>query len=117
MMRRFSRRRRGGAGDAEINGESLFARMLDEGLLDLARLEVLPADAVEDVPTSYAAVGRGEDKNGTSVIVSFAPRSAGDALWMLPLRLREGHRGHLWRGRVCCCVDYIHICINVENRQ
>jgi len=101
MMRRFSRRRRGGAGDAEINGESLFARMLDEGLLDLARLEVLPADAVEDVPTSYAAVGRGEDKNGTSVIVSFAPRSAGDALLggvVVASKLAEtqSFEGELW---------------------
>ncbi|MCP5043509.1 MAG: hypothetical protein GY944_20975 [bacterium] len=80
MMRRFSRRRRGGAGDVAINGERWFGRMLEEGVLDLTRLEVMPEDVTEEVPGSYAAIGRGEDKDAKSVIVSFAPRSAGDAL-------------------------------------
>ncbi len=80
MMRRFSRRRRQPAGDVAINGERVFARMLEEGILDLARLEAMAAGTIEEVPDSYAAIGQGEDKNGRPVLVSFAPRSAGDAL-------------------------------------
>ncbi|MDP6979068.1 MAG: hypothetical protein QF570_10775 [Myxococcota bacterium] len=80
MMRRFSRRRRQPAGDVAINGQRVFARMLEEGILDLARLEVMAAETIEEVPDSYAAIGQGEDKNGRPVLVSFAPRSAGDAL-------------------------------------
>lgn len=80
MMRRFSRRRRGGASDVAINGERAFAQMLEGGILDLASLEALSEDAVPDVPSSYAAIASGEDKNGGKVLVSFAPRHAGDAL-------------------------------------
>ncbi|MFT5695657.1 MAG: hypothetical protein ACI9QQ_001636 [Myxococcota bacterium] len=80
MMRRFSRRRRGGAGDVAINGERWFARMLEEKLIDLKSLEILPNETTVDVPEGYAAVGSGEDQDGNKVLVSFAPRSAGDAL-------------------------------------
>ena len=80
MMRRFSRRRRGGANEVAINAERWFARMLEEGVLDLASLEALPEESIPDVPNNYAVVGSGEDKNGGKVLVSFAPRSAGDAL-------------------------------------
>lgn len=80
MMRRFSRRRRGGAGDTAINGERWFARMLEEKLIELKSLEVLPKEMTADVPEGYAVVGSGEDNDGNKVLVSFAPRSAGDAL-------------------------------------
>jgi len=80
MMRRFSRRRRGGATDVAINGETVFAQILEQGILDLASLEAMAEDAVPDVPNSYAVLANGEDKNGGKVIVSYAPRYAGDAL-------------------------------------
>lgn len=80
MMRRFSRRHRGGASDAPIKGEASFARMRELGVLDLRSLEVLPAEKTSEVPASYAAIGIGEDEKGERVLVSFAPRSAGDAL-------------------------------------
>ncbi len=80
MMRRFSRRRRGGAGDVAINGEHVFAQILERGILDLRSLEALPGDVTSEVPSSYAAVGSGEDEKGGRVLVSFAPQFAGDAL-------------------------------------
>ncbi|MBW2389818.1 MAG: hypothetical protein JRG89_15500 [Deltaproteobacteria bacterium] len=80
MMRRFSRRHRGGASDTPINGEASFARMRELGVLELRSLEVLPAEKTSEVPASYAAIGIGEDEKGERVLVSFAPRSAGDAL-------------------------------------
>ena len=80
MMRRFSRRRRPGASDVAINGERVFAQMLEQGVVELARLEALPAAEIEEIPASYAAIGQGEDAQGKRVLVSFAPRSAGDAL-------------------------------------
>ena len=80
MMRRFSRRRRGGASDVPINAEQSFAQILEQGLFGLRSLETLPEDVTADVPASYAAIGSGEDENGGKVLVSFAPRSAGDAL-------------------------------------
>lgn len=80
MMRRFSRRRRGGAGDVAISGETWFARMLEQGILELRSLEVLPEAQTSEVSPSYAAIGGGEDEKGEQVLVSFAPRSAGDAL-------------------------------------
>jgi hypothetical protein len=80
IMRRFSRRRRGGAADVAINGATVFAQILEQNILDLASLEAMAEDAVPDVPNSYAVLANGEDKNGGKVIVSYAPRHAGDAL-------------------------------------
>ena len=80
MMRRFSRRRRGGASDVAINAEQLFARILEQGVLGLRSLAVVTDEVTAEVSPSYAAIGRGEDEAGESVLVSFAPRSAGDAL-------------------------------------
>ena len=80
MMRRFSRRRRGGASDVAIDAERSFGRILELGLLGLRSLEVLPEATTSEVPASYAVIGSGEPENGGKVLVSFAPRSAGDAL-------------------------------------
>jgi hypothetical protein len=54
--------------------------MLEQGLFGLRSLEVLPEEVTGEFPASYAVIGSGEDENGGKVLVSFAPRSAGDAL-------------------------------------
>jgi hypothetical protein len=80
-MRRFSRRRRGGSsGDgraAPIDAARWLQRIQEEGGLGGITLEALSHD---DVPDHYAAVGRGTREDGTAVVVTFAPRHAGDAM-------------------------------------
>ena len=81
-MRRFGRRRRGGApgggeSRAAIDAERWLGRIKEEGTIGLEALEV---DGETEVPAHVAAIGRGRRADGKDVIVSFAPRHAGDAL-------------------------------------
>ena len=79
MMRRFSRRRRGGS---EGRGRTIEAgewlpKLLEHGVIEAARLEPW---AESGVPDSVAAVGRGEGPDGSALIVAFSPGSATEAL-------------------------------------
>lgn len=79
MMRRFSRRRRGGS---EGRGRTIEAgewlpKLLEHGVIEAARLEPW---AESGVPDSVAAIGRGEGPDGSALIVAFSPGSATEAL-------------------------------------
>ncbi len=95
MRRRFSRRRRGGNsndGDSRpaLDEAALLAKIREDGLAGPG--ELAPARP-EDVPESYAVVGRGETAGGKPLIVGFAPDSAGDALFAaLAAALAGGRR-------------------------
>lgn len=54
-----------------------LGRIRDEAIVPGSRLEPV---AHEDVPEHLAAIGRGEAEDGSPVVVSVSPRSAGDAL-------------------------------------
>ncbi|MBW2383131.1 MAG: hypothetical protein JRG92_05815 [Deltaproteobacteria bacterium] len=78
-MRRFSRRRRAGApsgSGSPIDAERWLGRICEEGVVDASSLEPVCHD---EVAADYAAVGRGERADGSSLVVSYSPR-AGDAL-------------------------------------
>ncbi len=62
---------------ATIDAERWLTRIKEDGLLGLEELEV---DAETPVPGHVAAIGKGRRADGAEVIVSFAPRYAGDAL-------------------------------------
>ncbi len=80
-MRRFSRRRRGGGdrpdGPTPVDAARWLGRIRDEGVLPGCRLEPIAHD---DVPEHLAAMGRGEAEDGSPIVVTVSPRSAGDAL-------------------------------------
>ena len=79
MRRRFGGRRKRGsaeAGEAPIDAERWLARIVEAQLVPTAALEVL---ASEGVPASYAALGKGEQEDGSPVLVAFSPSSGGDA--------------------------------------
>jgi len=80
MRRRFGRgRRTRGSSDskgAPIDAERWFERLIGEGIVNVQALEAVSAD---DVPASFAVVGRGERENGEPVLVGFAPSHGGDA--------------------------------------
>ena len=80
-MRRFGRRRRGGAAGegraAPIDAERWLGRIQEEGIVAVEGLAPVDDTAV---PGHVAAVGRGTKSGGGDVLVAFAPRHAGDAL-------------------------------------
>ncbi len=80
-MRRFSRRRRGGArsggGATPIDAGSVLAKIAELGLVPTESLEPFAAD---EVPAEVAAVGSGESKSGGRVFVTFSPREASHAV-------------------------------------
>ncbi len=81
-MRRFSRRRRAGGGagagrGVRIDAERWLQRISGERILPVESFDVWRHD---DIPESYAAIGRGRLESGGELIVSFAPRHAGDAV-------------------------------------
>ncbi len=78
MMKRFSRKRRGGGESRRrsIDAAEWLPRIQESGAVELARLEPWPDS---DVPDSVAAIGQGERPDGTSVLVAFSPTSASEA--------------------------------------
>lgn len=79
MMRRFSRKRKNGAGGGQgaIDGMAAMAKILESGLLEAQLLVPVPDSGV---PESLAVIGRGERADGSVFRVSFSPRSATEAL-------------------------------------
>ncbi len=100
MRRRFGRRRQGGGPD-ETRSPLDVARTLEQlessgaiGLRGLAPLEV------EGLPPGLAAVGTGTDEAGERVLVTFAPRDAGDALLAALAAASVGPDGEPFTGNV-----------------
>lgn len=80
MMKRFSRRRKGSNPEnkrASISASEWLPRILEQGLVEAASLEPW---ADSEVPDTVAAIGQGEQADGSKLIVSFSPRSATEAL-------------------------------------
>jgi hypothetical protein len=79
MMKRFSRRRRSGGDKPKttIEATEWFPKLLEQGIVDATSLE---GWSEPGIPTSVAAIGRGQKADGTAVIVSFSPKSAMEAL-------------------------------------
>jgi hypothetical protein len=80
MMRRFTRRRRGGArpgGDTPIDAAALLQQILQQEIVPADSLEPLVA---EEVPASFAALGTGTNRNGDRLLVALSPRHANHAL-------------------------------------
>ncbi len=80
MMKRFSRRRKGSSAEgkrASISASEWLPRILEQGLVEATSLEPW---ADSDVPDTVAAIGQGEQADGSRLIVSFSPRSATEAL-------------------------------------
>jgi hypothetical protein len=75
-MRRFSRKRRGGSANS-IDAKEWFGRLGEEGSVAATDLEIL---SHEEIPASYAAVGRGADAAGAPYVVCFSPTDGGNAL-------------------------------------
>ena len=81
MRRRFGRGRRGGRAPAEggrgpIDAVRWLGRLSEEGVVAAGALEPVVED---DLPASFAVVGRGQDESGTARLVGFAPGCGGDA--------------------------------------
>ncbi len=81
MMRRFTRRRRGGArpasGAAPIDPSTVLQRIVEQQLVPASQLDPFPAD---EVPGDFAVLGSGEARSGGRLLVSFAPRDGSHAL-------------------------------------
>ena len=80
MRRRFGSRRRRGQGegrDAPIDAAKWLARIAADASVPVGPLEAVD---VQDLPESFAIVGRDSSARGKSVYVAFSPRSGGDAL-------------------------------------
>ncbi|HIF93876.1 MAG TPA: hypothetical protein EYQ60_12255 [Myxococcales bacterium] len=79
MMKRFSRRHRGGSDKpkSSIEVTEWLPKLLEQGIVEAKSL-----DSWSDpgIPSSVAAIGRGEKADGTALIVSFSPKSATEAL-------------------------------------
>lgn len=91
MKRRFGRRRRSGGGDdgSSAIDPSWLQKIVEAGLVPVQSLEPVRDEAV---PAGLALLARGVDAEGRSVLVSFSPRDAGDALIGLVAH-RRGHTG------------------------
>ena len=80
-MRRFARRRRSassaGSSAAPIDAAHWMQRIVDEKVVAVSSLTPM---APGDVPASYAAIGAGENEDGSRLVVAFAPVSGGDAV-------------------------------------
>lgn len=78
MMRRFSRRRRSGGegGSRSIDAVAWMAKLVEQGVVEAARLEPWLESGV---PDTLAAIGRGEDREGRALLVAFSPHSATEA--------------------------------------
>jgi hypothetical protein len=79
MMKRFQRKRRGGADNrrSAIDASSWLPRIVEQGLVGASPLE---AWTDSGVPDRVAAIGRGERTDGSPVLVAFSPHSATEAL-------------------------------------
>lgn len=79
MMRRFTRRRRGGSRPeaAPIDAASWMQRLSEDATIPVADLEVLAAD---ELPANFAALAKGTAPDGSAVLVAFSPKRATDAL-------------------------------------
>jgi len=79
MMRRFSRRKRGGADGKQnsIDAAEWLPKVMELGVVDVASLE---SWAEPEIPAGVAAIGQGERADATKVIVAFSPRSATEAM-------------------------------------
>lgn len=79
MMKRFSRKRRGG-GDGKasvIDAREWMTKISEQGIVESTSLEPW---SEAGVPDSVAAIGRGERADGSKVIVAFSPNSATEAM-------------------------------------
>jgi hypothetical protein len=85
MMRRFSRKRRSGGSNSPggegrrsaIEAGEWLPRILEQKVVEATSLEAWPESGV---PDTLAAIGRGARADGTSLIVSFSPDSASEAI-------------------------------------
>ena len=81
MRRRFGRGRRGARPGADgarspIDAERWLGRLREDKIVEAA--ELVPLDG-DEVPDSFAVVGRGRDEAGQALLVGFAPRDGGAA--------------------------------------
>ena len=79
MMRRFTRRRRGGprSGATPIDVESLLEKILAQGIVPAEGLTPLAAD---EIPAGMAALASGEAKSGGRLLVAVSLTHAGHAV-------------------------------------
>ena len=94
MRRRFGRGRRGrGTGEgrvAPIDAERVLTRIVEEGIVSASELSPAGSESGAD---GFAVVGTGQGRDGTDLVVGFAPRNGGDAaLAALAYALERGDR-------------------------